>query len=113
MMGMCQPKGPQMSNGLPMQKMGCCPMMGQGKMSERGSGAESGIFGSRVTPVMNLSLDEVRDYLAVQLDHLNNKRLKVGDVDDKTITADIVTLDNSRVQRPGVNRRTGGIDYRN
>ena len=62
---------------------------------------------------MNLSLDEVRDYLAVQLDHLNNKRLKVGDVDDKTITADIVTLDNSRVQRPGVNRRTGGIDYRN
>ena len=50
MMGMCQPKGPQMAHGSPMQKMGCCPMIGQGKMSEMGSGTEGGIFGSQVTP---------------------------------------------------------------
>ncbi len=71
------------------------------------------IFGSRVTPMMSLSIDDVRGYLAVQLDRLNNKRLKVGDVrsDDGTITADIVTVDNSLVQRLKVDRHTGAIDY--
>lgn len=98
--------------GKPRQsKMGCCPMMGN--MDDMESGG--GLFGVRVTPSMNLSEQDVRDYLAVQLDHLNNKRLKIGDVkaDDRTITADIVTVDNSLVQRLGVDRRTGGIEYKN
>jgi hypothetical protein len=71
--------------------------MGPGMM-QGGMGA---LFGSRVTPMMNLSAEDVRGYLAVQLDRLNNKRLKVGDIkaDDGTITADIVTVDNSLVQR--------------
>jgi hypothetical protein len=116
--------------------MGGCPMMsvtmGQSKQGMRGpgmmqggmmqggmmqgdmtQGRMTGLFGSRVTPIMNLSAEDVRGYLAVQVDRLNNKRLKVGDikVDDGTITADIVTVDNSLVQRLKVNRHTGAIDY--
>jgi hypothetical protein len=73
--------------------------MGSG-MIQGGMGSGGGaIFGSRVTPMMNLTVDDVRGYLAVQLDRLNNKRLKVGDIksEDGTITADIVTIDNSLV----------------
>src|SRR6266571_1507995 len=51
-------------------------MMGSGMMPS-GMGA---LFGSRVTPVMNLSVDDVRGYLASQLERLNNKRLKVGNI---------------------------------
>ena len=73
------------------------------------------LFGSRVTPMMNLSVDEVRIYLAAQIDRLGNKRLKVGDImsDDGTITADIVTIDDSLVQRLKVDRHTGAIEYQN
>ncbi len=89
--------------------------MGSGMM-QGGMGSGGGaIFGSRVTPMMNLSVDDVRGYLAVQLDLLNNKRLKVGDIksEDGTITADIVTIDNSLVQRLKVDRHTGIIEYQN
>ena len=106
------------------QMMGGCPMMGkvmgQGMM---GSGTTqdgttlgmAALFGSRVTPMMNLSVDEVRTYLAAQLDRLGNKRLKVGDIksDDGTITADVVTIDDSLVQRLKVDRHTGAIEYQN
>jgi hypothetical protein len=96
--------------------------MSSGKMEQHmgggmmGGGANSGmgtLFGSRVRPVMNLSVDDVRGYLDTQLERLNNKRLKVGDVkaDDTTITADIVTVDNSLVQRLKVDRHTGAIGY--
>ena len=94
--------------------------MGRGMMqSGMGAGMMQGgmgaIFGSRVTPMMTLSVDDVRGYLTVQLDRLNNKRLKVGDIkaDDGTITADIVTLDNSLVQRLKVDLHTGAIEYQN
>ena len=96
-----------------MMQGGMCPMMQGGMgpgMMQRGMGA---MFGSRVTPMMNLSTEDVRGYLDAQLDRLNNKRLKIGDVksDDGTITADIVTVDNSLVQRLKVNRHTGNIEY--
>jgi hypothetical protein len=63
---------------------------------------------------MNLSAEDVRGYLAVQVERLNNKRLKVGEikVDDGTIIADVVTVDNSLVQRLKVNRHTGAIETR-
>ena len=111
--------GPGMMQG------GMCPDMMQGGMGpgmmqggmgpgmmQDGMGA---LFGSRVTPIMNLSAEDVRGYLAVQIDRLNNKRLKVGEikVDDGTIIADVVTIDNSLVQRLKVNRHTGAIDYQN
>jgi hypothetical protein len=88
-------------------------MMGSGMMRD-GTGSGTGIlFGSRVVPTMNLSVDDVRDYLNSRLDRLHNKRLKLGDAktDDATITADVVTVDNSLVQRLKINRRTGEIDY--
>jgi len=73
------------------------------------------LFGSRVTPVMNLSPEDVRGYLGLQLQRLNNKRLKIGDLksDDGTITTDIVTVDNSLVQRLKIDRHTGAIQYEN
>lgn len=88
------------------------PGMQQGSVGPRGMGA---LFGSHVTPVMNLSTEDVRGYLNAQLDGLNNKRLKIGDIkaDDVTITADIVTVDNSLVQRLKVDRHTGAIEYQN
>ena len=123
------------------QQMMGCPMMGQGKQGMMGQsmgpgmmhggmgpgmmqgsmgpgvmqGGMGALFGSRVTPMMNLSVDDVRGYLAVQLDRLNNKRLKVGDIkaDGGGITADIVTVDNSLVQRLRVDRHTGIIEYQN
>ena len=88
-------------------------MMGSGMM-QGGTGPGMGtLFGSRVTPMMNLSVEDVRGYLSAQLGRLNNKRLKVGDIksDEAAITADIVTVDNSLVQRLKVDRHTGAIEY--
>jgi hypothetical protein len=99
-----------------------CPMMGgmmqggSGHHMMRGeTGGMSGLFGSRVIPTMNLSVDDVRGYLTAQLDRLGNKRLKIGDIkaDGGAITADIVTTDNSLVQRMKVGRSTGDIEYEN
>ena len=102
--------GPGMKQGIigPGMQQGS---MGPGMM-QGGMGA---LFGSHVTPVMNLSTEDVRGYLNAQLDGLNNKRLKIGDIkaDDGTITADIVTVDNSLVQRLKVDRHTGAIEYQN
>jgi hypothetical protein len=107
-------------SGMMEQHMGRGMMMGSGMM---GSGMMQGgmrsgmgaLFGSRVTPPMTLSVDDVRGYLGLQLKRLNNRRLKVGDVksDDDTITADIATVDNSLVQRLKVDRHTGAIQYEN
>jgi hypothetical protein len=107
-----------------------CPMMGgmmQGGQSMMGSGmmgpetmrgstrGMSSLFGSRVVPTMNLSVDEVRGYLTARLDRLGNKRLKIGNInaDGGSITAEIVTVDNSLVQRMKVDRSTGNIEYEN
>ena len=109
---------------------GCRNMMGQGMQGMMGSEMMGGmmgsgttqgstpsgmtaLFGSRVTPMMTLSVEDVRGYLGVQLDRLNNKRLKLGDIrsDDGTVTADIVMIDNSLVQRLKVDRHTGAIEY--
>ena len=105
--GMTQAPGMMQGDKGPGMMQGMGPGMMQG-----GMGA---LLGSRVTPIMNLSTEDVRSYLTTQLNGLNNKRLKVGDIkaEDGTITADIVTLDNSLVQRLKVDRHTGIIDYQN
>jgi hypothetical protein len=107
-----------------------CPMMDgmmQGGQSMMGSGmmgpetmrgstrGMSSLFGSRVVPTMNLSVDDVRGYLTARLDRLGNKRLKIGNInaDGGSITAEIVTVDNSLVQRMKVDRSTGNIEYEN
>jgi hypothetical protein len=101
----------------PMGQNMMCPMMtammqaNQGAMGPAVRGPA--LFGSHVTPMMNLSVEDVRSYLALQLDRLNNKRLKIGNVtaDGETISAEIVTVDNSLVQRLKIDRRTGSIEY--
>ena len=121
-MAIAQEQGQQMpmmgqgTMGPGMMQSGMGPGMMQGGMGpgmmQGGMGA---LFGSRVMPMMNLSTEDVRGYLTAQLDGLNNKRLKVGDIkaDDGAITADIVTVDNSLVQRLKVDRHTGAIEYQN
>ena len=138
-MALAQEQGQRMHGTMGQQTdqpmMEGCPMMGS-KMGQRGGmmgqgmgpgsmhggmgpgmmqGGMGALFGSRVTPMMNLSAEDVRGYLGGQLDRLDNKRLKVGDikVDNGPITADIVTVDNSLVQRLKVDRHTGAIEYPN
>jgi hypothetical protein len=100
--------GGGMMEGMGQGMMGMHP----GMVDETASGMAR-VFGSRVKPMMNLSVEDVRGYLTSQLDRLNNKRLKIGEVktDTGTIIADVVTIDNSLVQRLRVDRRTGAIDY--
>jgi hypothetical protein len=96
-----------------------CPMMAgmmQGNQNMSPGTTQGGmgaVFGTRVTPVMNLSVDDVRTYLTEQLERVNNKRLKLGNInaDGATITADAVTVDNSLVQRLKINRHSGAIAY--
>jgi hypothetical protein len=120
--GMCMMRGRMGSGTMPQMDPGmmCSGMMGSGMM---GSGTPQGgarpgmggLFGSRVRPQMNLSTEDVRGYLSSRLERLHNKRLKVGELksEDGTITADIVTVDNSLVQRLKVDRHTGAIQYEN
>jgi hypothetical protein len=104
--------GRGMMQGGPGEMM--CPMMG-GMMDGRMSAGMGSLFGSRVVPKMNLSVDDVRSYLTAQIDRLGNKRLKVGSVnaDSGNVIAEVVTVDNSLVQRMKVDRSTGNIDYEN
>jgi hypothetical protein len=69
-------------------------------------------FGMRVTPMMHLSADDVRRYLTRRLEAQGFERLQVGsveEVDDETISAEIVTVDDSLVTRLEVDRYTGLI----
>jgi hypothetical protein len=92
-MGQCMMHG-DMGSGMMGQHMGGGMMMDSGMMQGGMRSGMGALFGSRVRPVMNLSVEDVRGYLGLQLERLNNKRLKVGDLksDDGTITADIVTV---------------------
>ena len=55
-------------------------MMGRGmvrpEMTRGGTGSMSSLFGLRVVPTMNLSVDDVRGYLTAQLDRLGGQTLK-------------------------------------
>ncbi len=93
-------------------------MMGQGMMGRMGSGMMGrgmmgqGMMGAgtRVTPVQDLTIDDVRHFLDHRIRMHDNKRLKVGEVkkvDEDTIIADIVTQDDSLVRRYKVDRHTG------
>jgi len=103
-------------HGMMQGGMGQGMMMGRGMMQrgmmQRGMGS---MFGRRVVRLQNLSVEDVRRYFAFRLERMGNKRLKVGEVKatNGTITADIVTVDNSLVQRLEVDRRTGAITYKN
>jgi len=93
--------------------------MGPGMMGP-GYGMGPGMMGPgqqpwaspRVTPRMDLSTDDVRSYFEGQVAAGGNDRLKVGKVealDDNTIEAQIVTVDDSLVASYRVDRHTGTI----
>jgi hypothetical protein len=96
-------------------------MMGQGYEHPVGPGMGQGYgmgygrqpwSGARVTPTMHLTTDDVRTFFQRQLAAQGNERLKVGKVealDDDTIQAQIVTVDDSLVETYNVDRHTGAV----
>lgn len=96
--------------------MGPNMMMGPGAWSGYGPGIMPGYgpgpgwnAGGRD---LNLSADSVKTYFERWLAWQGNPRLKVGDVKEKdadSIVVDIVTKDNSLVQRFVVNRHYGSL----
>src|SRR5581483_1815241 len=71
-------------------------------------GSSPGWNGSRAD--LNLSTDDVKSYFERSIAWQGNPRLKVGDVkeqDADTIVTDIVTKDNSLVERFIINRHNG------
>jgi hypothetical protein len=86
--------------------------MGQGMMGRGALGHGAMGQGMRVVPGLNVTVKDVRLFMEKRLERLGNKRLKVGPVkkaDERTITADIVTVDNSLVRRFTVDSTTGWV----
>ncbi len=87
-----------------MEKMG---HMGghMGGQSHRG-----GHMGGGAAMALDLDVDDVRNIIEGRMAMRGNDRLKVGKVevvDDKTITAEIVTVDDSLVMKMEFDRQTG------
>ena len=86
------------------------PWGGYGPGMMRGYGSGGGPGSTTGWRDLNLSTDNVRNYVERWITWQGNPRLKVGGVTEKdadTIVADIVTKDNSLVQRLVVNRHNG------
>ncbi len=84
--------------------------MGSGMMGY-GAGGHGGCPYNKVAFDKELTVESVTKFLERRLSHMGNDRLKVGEVkakDDNTIVAEIVTVDDSLVQRIEFDRRTGG-----
>ncbi|MDA1089578.1 MAG: hypothetical protein O3A85_04605 [Proteobacteria bacterium] len=96
------------------QGMGAGMMGGQGMgagMMGQGFAANGDCpFAQKASLGQDVTVDSVTKFLEQRLSHMGNDRLKVGEVkvtDDKTITAEIVTKDNSLVQKMQFDRTTG------
>lgn len=109
MMGGCGMMGPGMMGQQGMMSGGQGMTGGQGMMGHNMMGYGPGYYyGGQAN--LNLTADTVKSYLGRMIAIQGNPRLKVGDVKEKdadTIVADIVTKENSLVQRFNVDRRTG------
>ncbi|MBC7284360.1 hypothetical protein [Hoeflea sp.] len=108
--------GAGMMGQMPMAGMMMCPMMrvmmgGQAGMGMPGMmGNLSGLFGAPLGAAAEMTEDRVRALLQRQLDTLGNPRLKLGGIgtaSDGSITAEIVTVDGSLVQKLAFNRYPG------
>ena len=98
-MGMMTPEMMQM-----MQRM-----MGQGGMPGM-LGGQGILLGTPLGAPDEMTEDRVRDLLEQQLIELGNPRLRLGEIgtaSDGSITAEIVTVDGSLVQRLAFNRYPG------
>ncbi len=85
-------------------------MAPQGMMGPGSGGNWNCPIAADVAGDRELSVDDVRARLERNLEWHGNARLKVGDVvetEDGTIIADIVTVDDSLVQRMVIDRHTG------
>ncbi len=96
--------------------MGGAGMMGGGMMGGAGMmGSGSGghgdcSFAQKAALGQDVTIESVTKFLEQRLTHMGNDRLKIGEVkatDDKTIVAEIVTLDGSLVQKLQFDRDTG------
>ncbi len=105
--GMMMDPGMMRGHGM----MGHGSIMGHG-MWGGGYGHGPGRGKSAIQGDKDLSADDVRGRLERSLKWHGNERLKVGEVkelDDDTIVAEIVTLDDSLVDRLEVDRHTGSM----
>jgi len=85
-------------------------MMGPGYAGCWGGGMMAGRGSGYNQQPLNLTANDVKTNVERWIAITGNPRLKLGPVaqkDANTITADIVTLDNSLVQRLAFDRRTG------
>lgn len=88
-----------------MGMMGGAGMMGQGCSS-------GALLGSLNAKDKNLSVDEAKAIIAGDVAATGNKRLKVGKVteqDKDSVLAEVVTTDNSLVQKILVDRHSGAV----
>ena len=108
--------GPGMTGQMPMAGMMTCPMMqmmrgGQAGMGMRGTVHGQGILlGTPLGTPEEMTKDRVRALLEQQLTSLGNPRLRLGEIgatSEGSITAEIVTVDGSLVQRLAFNRYPG------
>lgn len=119
MAGQTTPEGggvPGMTGQMPMAGMMMCPMMrmmmsGQAGMGMPGMmGGQGILLGTPLGAPDEITEDRVRALLGQQLTSLGNPRLKLGEIGtatDGSITAEIVTVDGSLVQKLAFNRYPG------
>ena len=104
--------GPGMMRGYgpgPGMMQGYGPGYGRGPAVQGNQSADQNA-NQNAAPDLKLSVDDVKTRVEGWLNTRGNPRIKVGDVKEKdadTITADIVTKDNSLVERFIINRHTG------
>jgi hypothetical protein len=71
-----------------------------------------GGHGMRVVPMKHLTVEDTRHFFEHHLEKMGHKRLKVGTVKElgaDSIVAEIVTVDDSLVQRFKVDRHSGAV----
>lgn len=101
--------GGQMGPGMMGHMGGMMGHRGSGMMGP-GAGGQGGCPYQQAALTEELTVEGVTKILERRLSHMGNDRLKVGEVkvkDDDTIIAEIVTVDDSLVQRIEFDRKTG------
>jgi hypothetical protein len=91
------------------QQGGPGQMKGMGMMGMRGAGKQA-MMAEQAKVDRNLTVDQVREFYTSRIKLHNNDRLKVGKVVEKdadTIAVEIVTVDNSLVNKFDLDRHTG------
>lgn len=122
-MGMMTPEMMQMMHGMmmgvgnPSGMMACPGMQGgpasmamPGMAGQAPQGRQAFLFGAPLDAPEEMTVDRVRALLEDQLAMLGNPRLKLGDIsaaDDGSIIAEILTVDDSLVQKLAFNRYPG------